>query len=123
MCAADSRADASAAPADPLALAPGRVHEVEGCGRHAFALFQAVRHSGPLLWILPAPAAHLPMPRVLPEEVAGQLILIRPGSGTDLLRAVEDSLRSGAVGPGYKIRATAGCPNPKTSDPDNQFPP
>jgi len=89
------------------------VHEVEGRGRHAFALFQAVRHPGPLLWILPAPFPHLPMPRALPEDVARRLILIRPGGGADLLRAVEDCLRSGAAGlviaePDESLSLTAG---------------
>jgi len=83
---------------DPFALAPGRVHEVQGGGRHAFVLFQAARHPGALLWVLPAHASHLPVPQAMPDGVAGRLILIRTGSEADLLRSVEDSLRSGAAG-------------------------
>ncbi|WP_322864887.1 hypothetical protein U5922_018260 [Aquicoccus sp. G2-2] len=51
----------------PFNLAPARVHEAEGFGRRAFALFQAARHTGPLIWVLPAHAPHLPMLRGLPE--------------------------------------------------------
>ena len=38
-----------AVPADPFDLHPRRVHEAEGRGRRAFALFQAARHPGPLV--------------------------------------------------------------------------
>lgn len=85
-------------PPEPLALAPGRVHEAEGIGRRAFALFQAARHAGPLIWVLALRAPHLPMLRGLPEGVGQRLHLIRPGNETDLLWSVEEALRSPAVG-------------------------
>ncbi|SMD06072.1 ImuA family protein [Primorskyibacter flagellatus] len=80
-----------------FALAPARVHEAEGPGRRAFALWQAARHDGPLIWALPAHAPHLPMLRGLPEEVGARLHVIRPGSEVDLLWSVEECLRSPGV--------------------------
>ena len=55
------------APSDPFDLRPQRVHEAEGRGRRAFALFQAVRHPGPLVWILPSHLPELPMLRGMPR--------------------------------------------------------
>ena len=52
---------------DALTLAPARVHEAMGRGRRAFALFQAARHPGPLIWILPAHAPEMPMLAGLPQ--------------------------------------------------------
>lgn len=57
------------APTDPFDLRPRRVHEAEGRGRRAFALFQAVRHPGPLVWILPSHVPELPMLRGLPKRI------------------------------------------------------
>lgn len=81
----------------PFNLVPTRVHEAEGPGRRAFALWQAARHDGPLIWALPAHAPHLPMLRGLPEGVGARLHLIRPASETDLLWSVEECLRSPGV--------------------------
>lgn len=81
----------------PFNLSPARVHEAEGPGRRAFALLQAVRHEGPLIWALPAHAPHLPMLRGLPEGVGARLHVIRPGSEVDLLWSVEECLRSPGV--------------------------
>lgn len=86
------------APVDPLALAPARVHEAEGLGRHAFALFQAMRHPGPLIWILPGHAPEMPMLRGLPMGLGERLLLIRPRTETDLLWSVEEALRAAPVG-------------------------
>lgn len=86
------------APLEPLALAPRRVHEAEGLGRHSFALFQATRHSGALIWVLPDHAPHLPMLRGLPDGVGERLHVIRPVNETDLLWSVEEALRSAPVG-------------------------
>ena len=86
------------APPKPLTLTARRVHEAEGFGRRAFALFQAARHSGPLIWVLPAHAPHLPMLRGLPDGVGERLHVIRPGTETDLLWAVEEALRTSPVG-------------------------
>lgn len=82
------------APSDPLNLLRARVHEAEGRGRRAFALFQAVRHQGPLVWILPSHVPELPMLRGLPEGVGVRLHLIRPEGEVDLLWCVEEALRS-----------------------------
>lgn len=85
------------APADPLTLRRARVHEAEGRGRRAFALFQAARHPGPLVWVLPAHVPELPMLRGLPEGVGARLHLIRPEGEVDLLWCVEETLRSTPV--------------------------
>lgn len=83
--------------AAPVALAPKRVHEAEGPGRRAFALWQAARHDGALIWVLPAHAPHLPMLRGLPEGVGARLHVLRPASELDLLWSVEECLRSPGV--------------------------
>lgn len=84
-------------PTDPFDLHPRRVHEAEGRGRRAFALFQAVRHPGPLVWILPAHAPELPMLRGLPRGVGERLHLFRPIGETDLLWCIEEALRAAPV--------------------------
>lgn len=83
--------------ADPFDLCPRRVHEAEGRGRRAFALFQAARHPGPLVWILPSHAPEMPMLRGLPRGVGERLHLIRPVGETDLLWCVKEALRSDPV--------------------------
>lgn len=85
-------------PDDPLGLRPRRVHEAEGLGRRAFALFQAARHPGPLVWILPAHSPARPLPAGLPDGVSERLLLLTPQSETDLLWAVEECLRAAPVG-------------------------
>jgi protein ImuA len=85
------------APADPFELRAARVHEAEGRGRRAFALFQAVRHPGPLVWILPAHVPELPMLRGLPHGVGERLHVFRPVGETDLLWCVEEALRAAPV--------------------------
>lgn len=84
-------------PADPFTLLPARVHEAEGRGRRAFALFQALRHAGPVVWVLPAHAPELPFLRGLPPGVGERLHLLRPVGETDLLWCVEECLRSAPV--------------------------
>lgn len=84
-------------PSDPFDLRAWRVHEAEGRGRRAFALLQAVRHSGPLVWILPAHAPELPMLRGLPGGVGERLHLFRAVGETDLLWCVEEALRAAPV--------------------------
>lgn len=81
-------------PTDPFDLRARRVHEAEGRGRRAFALFQAVRHPGPLVWIAPAHIPELPMLRGLPRGVGERLHLFRPSGETDLLWCIEEALRS-----------------------------
>lgn len=85
------------APTDPFDLRPRRVHEAEGRGRRAFALCQAARHPGPLVWILPAHIPELPMLRGLPQGVGERLHLFRPTGETDLLWCVEEALRASPV--------------------------
>ncbi|WP_347268830.1 hypothetical protein [Paracoccus sp. (in: a-proteobacteria)] len=85
-------------PADLFALRPARVHEAEGRGRRAFALFQAARHPGPLVWILPAHLPELPMLRGMPPGVGERLHLLRPSGETDLLWCVEEALRAASIG-------------------------
>jgi len=84
--------------ADALTLAPARVHEAMGRGRRAFALFQAARHPGPLIWILPAHAPEMPMLAGLPRGLGERLHLLRPAGETDLLWCVEEALRAAPVG-------------------------
>lgn len=81
----------------PLGLRPMRVHEAGGRGRRSFALFQAARHQGPLVWIMPAHLPEQPLPAGLPAGVAERLHLLRPLGETDLLWCVEEVLRSPAV--------------------------
>ena len=80
--------------ADEFDLCGRRVHEAEGRGRRTFALFQAVRHAGPLVWILPAHVPELPMLRGLPKGVGERLHLFRAEGETDLLWCIEEALRS-----------------------------
>lgn len=87
----------AANPADPFTLRPRRVHEADGRGRRAFALFQAARHPGPLIWILPAHVPELPMLRGLPQGVGERLHLLRPVGETDLLWCAEEALRAAPV--------------------------
>ena len=81
----------------PLGLRPMRVHEAGRRGRRSFALFQAARHPGPLVWITPAHLPEQPLPAGLPMGVADRLHLLRPVGETDLLWCVEEVLRSPAV--------------------------
>ncbi|RUS61067.1 hypothetical protein EGN72_06325 [Pseudorhodobacter sp. E13] len=83
---------------DAFALRPARVHEATGRGRRAFALFQAARHPGPLIWVLPAYLPELPMPWGLPKGVSARLHLLRPAGETDLLWCVEEALRAAPTG-------------------------
>ena len=87
-----------AGPTYPFDLRPWRVHEAEGHGRRAFALFQAARHPGPLVWILPSHVPELPMLRGLPPGVGERLHLFRPVGEADLLWCVEEALRAAPVG-------------------------
>ncbi len=82
---------------DPLSLCPARVHEAEGRGRWVFAAFQAARHPGPVLWVVPAHQVGLAMGRGLPHGLAERLLMLTPKGGTDLLWSVEEALRSEPV--------------------------
>ncbi len=87
----------TAIPADPFDLRARRVHEAGGRGRRAFALFQAARHPGPLVWVLPAHVPELPMLRGLPWGVGVRLHVFRPSGETDLLWCIEEALRAAPV--------------------------
>ncbi|MGO4915860.1 ImuA family protein [Pseudogemmobacter sp. W21_MBD1_M6] len=84
-------------PDDPFLLRQRRVHEAEGRGRRAFALFQAARHPGPLVWIVPSYVPETPMLRGLPQGVGERLHLLRPVGETDLLWCAEEALRAAPV--------------------------
>lgn len=84
-------------PADPFHLRPARVHEAGGRGRRAFALFQAARIGGAVIWVLPAHMGEQPLPAGLPEGVEARLHVFRPDNETDMLWCVEESLRNPAV--------------------------
>jgi len=99
--------------AEAPALAPRRVHEAEGPGRRAFALFQCLRHAGRVVWILPAHEPKRPMLRGLPAGLAERLLLVVPKGETDLLWCVEETLRAVPVGlviaePQQPLSLTAG---------------
>lgn len=85
------------APTDPFTLSKARVHEAEGPGRRAFALFQTLRHPGAVLWVLPAHEPQRPMLRGLPVGLSERLLLLTPKSETDLLWCVEEALRAAPV--------------------------
>ena len=98
---------------DAFTLVCKRVHEAEGRGRRAFALFQAARHPGPLVWILPSHVPELPMLRGLPRGVGERLHLLRPVGETDLLWCIEEVLRAAPISlviaePSSPLSLTAG---------------
>lgn len=98
---------------DVFTLTKQRVHEAEGRGRRGFALFQAARHPGPLVWILPSHVPQMPMLRGLPLGVGERLHLLRPVGETDLLWCVEEALRAAPVSlviaePSNPLSLTAG---------------
>ncbi|HEX9858661.1 MAG TPA: hypothetical protein VGA75_09915 [Paracoccaceae bacterium] len=100
-------------PSDPSDLRARRVHEAEGRGRRAFALFQAARTPGTLIWILPSHVPELPMLRGLPPGVGERLHLLRPVGETDLLWCIEEALRAAPVSlviaePSSPLSLTAG---------------
>jgi protein ImuA len=112
-----SPAPTLSAPAALPSLLNGRVHEAEGRGRAAFALFQACRLTGPVFWVLPAHQRDRPLPSALAEGLCAALIrrlyLVETKGETDLLWTVEEVLRSQPVAlvvaePEKPISLTAG---------------
>lgn len=76
-------------------LKPRRVHEAFGPSRHVFALFQAARAGGEVIWVRPAHAIGQLLPAGLPAGLPARLLLVSPRSEVDLLWSVEEALRSG----------------------------
>ena len=81
-----------------IGLARGRVHEFRGPSRVALAVQVMAECAGPVLWITPGWQAE----RIYPDGVAAfadpaRLILARARRVEDVLWAMEEGLRSGAV--------------------------
>ncbi|MCE8439515.1 ImuA family protein [Rhodovulum sulfidophilum] len=79
-------------------LRRGRAHEVCGPGSVFFALAQAARIGGPLLWVTESWQTE----RINPAGIAalidpGRLLLAEPRDQTEALAVTEEALRSGAV--------------------------
>ncbi|WP_410218067.1 ImuA family protein [Paracoccus sp. (in: a-proteobacteria)] len=83
---------------DPFRLIPHRIHEVQGPGAIVFAIFQAVRHPGPVFWIRPVRNHWTPFPAGLPHGLPARLHLVRTRSETDLLWSAEEALRASVTG-------------------------
>lgn len=97
-----SRAPHRADPALPLfgdvTLPLGRVHECCGRARRTLALMVAAKTGGPVLWIAPG-WSEAPLN---PDGIAGfaapeSFLFVTPQRAPDLLWAMEEALRSGAV--------------------------
>lgn len=83
---------------DEIVLPLARVHELCGPARHMLALVIAGATAGPILWIAPSSASAQLYPDTVAGRIApGRLIFVRPRRSEDLLWAMEEALRSGAV--------------------------
>ncbi len=81
-----------------LALACGRVHEICGPARVAMAALVMARAAGPVLWIMPSWQSE----RLCPDGLAafadpGRLLVAQARRPEDMLWAMEEALRSGAL--------------------------
>lgn len=81
-----------------LALTRGRVHEICGPARVVLAAMLAGRSAGPVLWISAAWQGE----RLYPDGLAdfadpGRLVMAQARRGEDMLWAMEEALRSGAL--------------------------
>ncbi len=86
------------APVPEVALTLARVHEACGPARYSFALWLAAQTKGPLFWIAPNwGAAPLNPVGILPLINPGRIIFVRPRRPEELLWAMEEVLRTGAV--------------------------
>lgn len=89
------------------------MHEAEGAGRRAFAVWQAVRHDGPVFWVLYDHQPVRPFLWGLPPALGPRLHLASVRSEVDLLWVVEEILRAGCAGlviaePDRPLSLTAG---------------
>lgn len=89
--------DAPFTPDSAFDLRPHRVHEVEGLGQIGFALYQATRHEGPLIWVQLERHDRGVMPLALPQGVMERLQLVRCRSEDEVLWATEEALRATPV--------------------------
>lgn len=81
-----------------LRLSAGRVHEFCGPARRTLALMAAAGLHGPVLWIAPAFATDRLNPEgMLPLAAPGRFVFVTPRRAEDMLWAMEEALRSGAV--------------------------
>lgn len=82
----------------PDLLLPGRVHEVTGRGRLAFALALAGGMAGPVLWVQDSRERDgLYAPGIAAFVDPARIVLARPTGPLPVLQAVEEALRSGAA--------------------------
>ncbi len=81
-----------------LSLAPARVHEACGAARHTFALMVMAALRGPVIWITPArQSERLHGDGVRRFVDPSRFIFVTPKRDADVLWAMEEALRSGAV--------------------------
>ncbi len=81
-----------------IAFAPARAHEICGPARRMLALSVAGACDGPVFWIRPAWRSDRLCPDAMRRFVnPGRLTFVSPGRPEDLLWAMEEALRSGAV--------------------------
>lgn len=81
-----------------LSLTRGRVHEFCGNARRTLAMLLAARTQGPVFWISPGwTGEHLNPEAMVQFANPGRFTFVSPRRGEDILWAMEEILRSGAV--------------------------
>ena len=92
-----------------LQLAKGRLHEACGPARHMLALWLAAQTDGPILWITPDWSRDQLNPCGLqPMLDPARFLLVSPRRPEDVLWAMEETLRAGAVA--YAVADLPGLP-------------